>query len=188
VGPGGAGSLAEAGLAGQPDVVATATLSKALGSQGGIVFGPPGVRAHLIDTARTFIFDTGLAPACAGAALAALELLRADPGLPLATRRHARALAALSGADEPAGAVVSVVIGAADAAVLAARLCLERGVRVGCFRPPTVPPGTSRLRLAARADLSEADLELASAALAEALAAAGRPDRVAVPTVAPPRR
>jgi len=165
VGPGGVGSLAATGLAGQPDVVATATLSKALGSQGGVVFGPPAVRAHLIDAARTFIFDTGLAPACAGAALAALRVLREQPGLAEATRTHARALATLTGAHEPAGAVVSVVIGPARAAFAAAQTCLELGVRVGCFRPPTVPPGTSRLRLAARADLSAADLRRAAAAL-----------------------
>ncbi|MEU3573959.1 aminotransferase class I/II-fold pyridoxal phosphate-dependent enzyme, partial [Kitasatospora sp. NPDC036755] len=71
LGPGGTGALAAAGLAGQPDVVATATLSKSLGSQGGAVLGPRRVIRHLTETARTFIFDTGLAPAAAGAALAA---------------------------------------------------------------------------------------------------------------------
>lgn len=59
---GGRGLLHEVGLAGAPDVVMTTTLSKALGSQGGAVLGPASVRAHLIDAARTFIFDTGLAP------------------------------------------------------------------------------------------------------------------------------
>ncbi|MCA4764570.1 8-amino-7-oxononanoate synthase, partial [Mycobacterium avium subsp. hominissuis] len=65
---GGRGLVFEAGLAGAPDVVMTTTLSKALGSQGGAVLGPAAVRAHLIDAARTFIFDTGLAPAAVGAA------------------------------------------------------------------------------------------------------------------------
>ena len=75
-GDGGRGLLHEVGLAGAPDVVMTTTLSKALGSQGGVVLGPRAVRDHLIDAARPFIFDTGLAPAAVGAALAALR--RAD--------------------------------------------------------------------------------------------------------------
>ncbi|MBX5487241.1 MAG: 8-amino-7-oxononanoate synthase, partial [Mycolicibacterium hassiacum] len=74
-GAGGRGLLHEVGLAGAPDVVMTATMSKALGSQGGAVLGPAAVRDHLIDTARTFIFDTGLAPAAVGAAGAALRVL-----------------------------------------------------------------------------------------------------------------
>ncbi|HMA46287.1 MAG TPA: aminotransferase class I/II-fold pyridoxal phosphate-dependent enzyme, partial [Frankiaceae bacterium] len=169
VGGCGRGALAAAGLAGEPDVVATATLSKALGSQGGVVLGPARVRAHLVDTARTFIFDTGLAPACAGAALAALRQLTARPGLADSVRAHARQLAALTGAPEPAGAVVSVVLGEPEHAVAAAATCLEHGVRVGCFRPPSVPPGTSRLRVAARADLTDADLRRAAVALSAAL-------------------
>ena len=73
---GGRGLLHELGLAGAPDVVMTTTLSKALGSQGGAVLGPAAVRDHLIDAARPFIFDTGLAPAAVGAALAALRVLQ----------------------------------------------------------------------------------------------------------------
>ncbi|WP_131769593.1 8-amino-7-oxononanoate synthase [Candidatus Protofrankia californiensis] len=169
VGPGGRGALADVGLAGEPDVIATVTLSKALGSQGGAVLGPPAVRAHLIDTARTFIFDTGLAPACAGTALAAVEILTSTPDLAADVRRHARRLAALTGAPRPAGAVVSVVLGEPERAVRAAEICRAHGVAVGCFRPPTVPPGTSRLRVAARADLTETDLAQAAAAFAAAL-------------------
>ncbi|WP_231861357.1 MULTISPECIES: 8-amino-7-oxononanoate synthase [Frankia] len=169
VGPAGRGALAAAGLAGEPDVVATVTLSKALGGQGGAVLGTAAVRDHLIDTARAFIFDTGLAPASAGGALAALTHLRAHPELPAAVRRRADELAALTGAPRPAGAVVSVLLGEPEPAVAAAATCLAHGVAVGCFRPPTVPAGTSRLRLAARADLTDADLALAT----EAFAAAG---------------
>ena len=77
---GGRGLLHELGLAGAPDVVMTTTLSKALGSQGGVVLGPAQVRAHLIDAARPFIFDTGLAPAAVGAARAALHILRPSRG------------------------------------------------------------------------------------------------------------
>ena len=78
-GTGGRGLLEEVGLAGAPDVVMTVTMSKALGSQGGAVLGPVAVRDHLIDAARPFIFDTGLAPAAVGAAWAALRVLMAEP-------------------------------------------------------------------------------------------------------------
>ncbi|WP_020572474.1 8-amino-7-oxononanoate synthase [Parafrankia discariae] len=161
VGPGGRGALAAAGLAGEPDVIATVTLSKSLGSQGGAVLGPAALRDHLIDTARTFIFDTGLAPACAGSALAALRLLTRHPDLPERVQRRAREIATATGAPEPAGAVVSVVLGDPERAVAVAAACRDAGVAVGCFRPPTVPAGTSRLRVAARADLTEADVSRA---------------------------
>ena len=113
VGPGGRGLLAALGLAGADDIVATVTLSKALGSQGGAVVGSAAVIAHLVDTARSFIFDTGLAPACVGAALAALRVLRAEPDRPAAILRAAAALAAAAGVPAPPSAVVSVVLGRA---------------------------------------------------------------------------
>ncbi|BBZ44462.1 8-amino-7-oxononanoate synthase [Mycobacterium parmense] len=167
---GGRGLLHELGLAGAPDVVMTTTLSKALGSQGGAVLGPAAVRAHLIDAARTFIFDTGLAPAAVGAALAALAVLRAEPWRPDAVLRHARDLARICGVTAvPQSAVVSVILGEPEVAVAAAAACLDAGVRVGCFRPPTVPVGTSRLRLTARASLSDAELDLARQVLTDVL-------------------
>ncbi|MGW9368020.1 aminotransferase class I/II-fold pyridoxal phosphate-dependent enzyme, partial [Streptomyces albidoflavus] len=92
LGEGGRGSAHAAGLAGAPDTVVTVTLSKSLGSQGGAVLGPAAVIDHLVNTARTFIFDTGLAPAAAGAALAALRLLRAEPDRAARVRRTARTL------------------------------------------------------------------------------------------------
>ena len=169
-GDGGRGLLQELGLAGEPDIVITTTLSKALGSQGGAVLGSVAVRAHLIDAARTFIFDTGLAPAAVGAALASLQVLTAEPSRAVAVLAHARELArACDVTDEPQSAVVSVILGDPDVAVAAADACLARGVRVGCFRPPTVPAGTSRLRLTARASLSEDDLDLARRVLANVL-------------------
>ncbi|ETW21786.1 8-amino-7-oxononanoate synthase, partial [Mycobacterium gastri 'Wayne'] len=170
---GGRGLLHEVGLAGAPDVVITTTLSKALGSQGGVVLGPAAVRAHLIDAARPFIFDTGLAPAAVGAAGAALRVLKAEPWRPDAVRTHARRLAGICGVPSPPeSAVVSVVLGDPEVAVDTAAACLDAGVKVGCFRPPTVPPGTSRLRLTARASLSADDLELARRVLTDALAMA----------------
>jgi 8-amino-7-oxononanoate synthase len=168
-GPGGRGLLAAHGLAGSDDVVATVTLSKALGGQGGAVLGPAAVIAHLVDTARTFIFDTGLAPASVGAALAALRVLRAEPERPAAVLRAAAALADAARVPAPESAVVAVVLGEPEVAVAAAAGCAERGLLVGCFRPPSVPPGTSRLRLTARATLTDADLARAREALTEVL-------------------
>lgn len=174
-GTGGRGLLHELGLAGAPDVVMTTTLSKALGSQGGVVLGSESVRDHLIDSARPFIFDTGLAPSAVGAALAALRVLAAQPWRAEAVLTHARTLAEVCDVPEtPESAVVSVILGDPDVAVAAATACLDAGVRVGCFRPPTVPVGTSRLRLTARASLSDDEIELARTVLTEVLAAGGR--------------
>jgi 8-amino-7-oxononanoate synthase len=168
---GGRGLLHELGLAGAPDVVMTTTLSKALGSQGGVVLGPAQVRAHLIDAARTFIFDTGLAPAAVGAARAALHILQAEAWRPDAVLRHARTLAGICDVPEvPQSAVVSVILGDPEVALAAATACLDAGVKVGCFRPPTVPAGTSRLRLTARASLDAAELEIARRVLTDVLA------------------
>jgi 8-amino-7-oxononanoate synthase len=179
----GRGLLHELGLAGVPDVVMTTTLSKALGSQGGAVLGSVAVRDHLIDSARTFIFDTGLAPAAVGAALAALRVLASESWRPDAVLAHAGTLAQICnearvpGAPPACGgqsAIVSVILGAPEVALAAATACLDAGVRVGCFRPPTVPAGTSRLRLTARASLDPDDLELARTVLTDVLGAARR--------------
>lgn len=182
IGPEGRGTVHEAGLSGAPDVVVTGVLSKSLGTQGGLVAGPRRVVEHLVDSARSFIFDTGLAPAAAGAGLAALELLRADPRLAGAVRARARDLQRLArqagfDAPQPGGAVVGIRIGQPEVALACAAACLEAGVRVGCFRPPSVPDGWSRLRLTAHATLRPEDLDRAAAALAAAAAVAQATDR-----------
>ncbi|HPY25339.1 MAG TPA: 8-amino-7-oxononanoate synthase [Mycobacterium sp.] len=171
-GAGGRGLVHEAGLAGSPDVVMTVTLSKSLGSQGGAVLGPTAVRDHLVDSARPFIFDTGLAPAAVGSALAALRVLIDEPWRAETVLAYARTLASVCDVPEtPESAVVSVILGDPDAAVAAATACLRAGVLVGCFRPPTVPAGTSRLRVTARASLTEVDINLACRVLGTVLAA-----------------
>ncbi|GHC50561.1 8-amino-7-oxononanoate synthase [Streptomyces flavofungini] len=170
LGDGGRGAAYAAGLAGAADTVVTVTLSKSLGSQGGAVLGPAKVIAHLVNAARTLIFDTGLAPAAAGSALAALRLLRREPE----RAARARAVAAtlhelLTGeglsAVRPDAAVVSVRAPSPEAAVRWAADCRRAGLAVGCFRPPSVPDGVSRLRLTARADLSDAQVAEAVATI-----------------------
>ncbi|MCQ8768214.1 8-amino-7-oxononanoate synthase [Streptomyces telluris] len=170
LGEGGRGAVHAAGLAGAPDVVATVTLSKALGSQGGAVLGPERVIRHLVSNARTFIFDTGLAPAAAGGALAALTVLRREPQRArrvrdIAAELHRRVVAAGFVAVRPDAAVVSVRAPSPEAAVRWAADCREAGIAVGCFRPPSVPDGVSRLRLTARADLSDRQVTAAADAI-----------------------
>ncbi|MEM6108841.1 8-amino-7-oxononanoate synthase [Mycobacterium sp. 050272] len=158
-GEGGRGLVHELGLAGQPDLVITATLSKALAAQGGVVLGTERLRSHLIDTARTFIFDTGLAPAAVGAALASLRLLRRDPTMAGRALARAAEISRIVSVAQPDSAVVSVVLGEPQRAYAAAQACRAGGLSVGCFRPPTVPAGTSRLRLTARANLTDTEMD-----------------------------
>jgi len=179
----GHGSVAGTFLAGHPNVVMTATLSKALGSQGGAVLGSGLLREHLVNRARSFIFDTGLAPTSAAAALAAVRIIRDEPWRAGAVHRNAAALAAglapaLAGrgtadvvpvvgrpvighpvVEQTAGAVQSVAMPSAESALAAAAAARTAGVRIGCFRPPSVPDGISRLRLTARATLTLEEIE-----------------------------
>ncbi|RJQ82850.1 8-amino-7-oxononanoate synthase [Pseudonocardiaceae bacterium YIM PH 21723] len=171
VGDRGQGAAAAAGLAGRADVVITTTLSKALGAQGGAVLGPRRVIDYLVSTARTFIFDTALAPAAAAGALAAAQLLGDEPGLAGRCRAIAVEMAeqlrhAGLDASQPAAAVVSVRAPSPEAAVAWAANCRAEGVQVGCFRPPSVPDTVSRLRLTARADLTPAEVSRAVEVLA----------------------
>lgn len=153
----GPGLVHGSGLSGRSHVVVTVTLSKALGSQGGAVLGSPQLIDHLVNRARPFIFDTGLAPAAAGAALAALGVLRERPELSEVTRRRMRDLAAALGVEPSAGAVLSVPMPSPQVAVAAQAAALAHGVRVGCFRPPSVPDGVSRLRVTVSAGVTDDD-------------------------------
>ncbi|AEW92730.1 MULTISPECIES: 8-amino-7-oxononanoate synthase [Streptomycetaceae] len=163
LGAGGRGLPASVGLAGAPGVVATVTLSKALGAQGGAVLGPAPVIEHLVNSARTFIFDTGLAPAAVGGALAALRLLRREPeraerARQVASLLHHGVTAAGLVSARPDACVLSVRAPCPESAVRWAADCRVAGVAVGCFRPPSVPDGISRLRLSARADLTDREV------------------------------
>jgi 8-amino-7-oxononanoate synthase len=158
----GAGGVAAAGLAGADDVIVTATLSKSLGGAGGVVAGPAAVIRHLVDTGRTFIYDTAPPPAVVAGVLAAVRVARAaddrrallhERGAALAARLRAAGFAA----PDPAAGVLSVPAPGPEAAVAWAADCRDRGVAVGCFRPPSTPDGSSRLRLTLNAGVDEAD-------------------------------
>ncbi|MCW2754526.1 MAG: 8-amino-7-oxononanoate synthase [Marmoricola sp.] len=164
-GDGGRGLLAAAGLAGADHVIATLTLSKSLGAQGGAVLAGGAVREHLVNTARPFIYDTGLAPAAAGGALAALDVIAEEPERVARVREVAAVLAQACGVPAPSGAVLAVSMPGPHEAVTAVEAAAAQGLRIGCFRPPSTPDGISRLRLTAHADLTEGELNRATAVL-----------------------
>ena len=177
LGPGGRGALAGAGLAQEVDVI-VGTLGKALGSYGAFVACDREMTDFLLNTARTFVFSTALPPPAAAGALAALDLLETRPEL--VTRLRANS-AALRGAlaDEGfdvAGSrtqIMPVVLGDPEGTVEACERALERGVFAQAIRPPTVPPMTSRLRLAVMASHRASELRAAARVLAESVRAAG---------------
>ena len=154
-GPAGRGLVHAAGLSSRSDVVVTVTLSKALAGQGGAVLGSPAVVDHLVNRARPFIYDTGLAPAAAAGAREALAVIADEPERVARVNDIATRLAAAVGVTPPAGAVLSVPAAGPDQALTAQAACAARGLLVGCFRPPSVPDGISRLRITASARLDE---------------------------------
>ena len=124
------------------------TLSKAVGGYGGYLCASAPVVALMRTRARSFVYSTGLPPASAAAALAALDVIAGDPTLRAAPRRKARRFTHALGLPEAESAIVPLVLGAPEAA-LAASAALERaGFLVTAIRPPTVPEGTARLRFA----------------------------------------
>ena len=143
-------------------VVRVGTLSKTLGSLGGFVAGPSAYVDLLVNRARSFIFTTAPTPADTAAALAALQVLRSDEGRRLTARLDAHVRRLRPGHPSP---VVPVVLGDEDATLKASAALLERGLLVPGIRPPTVPAGTSRLRVALSAVHTDEQVE----ALVEAL-------------------
>jgi len=177
IGPGGAGTAARFGLTGRIDVQ-VGTLSKALGSQGAFVAGSRTLIDYLRNRARSFVFSTAPAPAVVGAALAALRLLREHPRWVAELAEKAsylrRGLLNL-GFNVPAGEtpIIPVLVGDAGQAVRLARALWDRGVFAPAIRPPSVPPGESRLRVTLMLTHSQADLDLALEAFARAGRAVG---------------
>jgi len=166
-GVGGHGLVRELGLAAHPNVLVTATLSKALGAQGGAVLGPAAVREHLVNRARPFIFDTGLAPAPTAGALAALRFLVEQPARVQLIHDRVADLCERLEVERPAGAVVSVPMPSPRLALEAQAAAYAENVRVGCFRPPSVPDGISRLRITTSAGVPDPDWARAEDVLAK---------------------
>ncbi|GAB3587121.1 8-amino-7-oxononanoate synthase [Calidifontibacter terrae] len=163
----GSGAGLAGSLAASDRVVITTSLSKSLATQGGAAMCTELVREHLINTARPFIFDTGLAPACAGAALTALRILIEEPERAARVRSASARLAAALGVEAPAGAVLSAPMPGPTEALAAVAAAAERGLRIGCFRPPSTPDGISRLRLTAHATLTDNEINYATTVLSD---------------------
>jgi 8-amino-7-oxononanoate synthase len=152
--------------AGAPGILRIGTLSKTLGSLGGFVAGPRALTDLVVNRARSYIFTTALTPADAAAALAAVTVVRSAEGDALRARLRANVATLRPGHPSP---IVPVLCGDEARALDAAAALLEQGVLVPAIRPPTVPVGTSRLRVA----LSAAHTPAQVAMLREALAGLG---------------
>ncbi len=144
------------------EVLRVGTLSKTLGSLGGFVAGPGPLVDLLVNRARSYIFTTASSPADAAAALAALRVLRSDEGRALVDRLRAHVDRVRPGHPSP---IVPVVLGDEDRAVAASAALLARGLLVPAIRPPTVPPGSSRLRITLSAAHTDEDVDRLLAAL-----------------------
>ena len=154
--------LADATWAGV-DVVRIGTLSKALGSLGGFAAGSRDVVDLLVNAARPFIFTTASPPGDAAAALAALRIVRSAEGDALVARLRGHVDTVRAGHPSP---IVPMVLGDERRALAASARLLEEGLLVPAIRPPTVAPGTSRLRVALSAAHTDAQVERLAKALA----------------------
>jgi 7-keto-8-aminopelargonate synthetase-like enzyme len=176
LGPQGRGVAAEAKVE-RRCLARVGTFGKALGSHGAFVACSSELRDLIVNSGRTYIFTTGLPPACAGAALAALEIVRADEGAELMGRLAELScrlrkglidlgLDVLGDSDSP---IVPVVVGSEAAAMARYQALLERGIYAMAIRPPTVAPGTCRLRFTLSAEHSAADVDFVLAAMDDLL-------------------
>jgi 8-amino-7-oxononanoate synthase len=140
------------------------TLSKTLGALGGFVAGPRRFTDLLVNRARSYIFTTASTPADAAAALAAVQIVQSDEGAALKARLRAHVARVRAGHPSP---IVPVIIGDERATVAASAALLDLGLLVPAIRPPTVAPGTSRLRIALSAAHTEPQVDALVAALAQ---------------------
>jgi 8-amino-7-oxononanoate synthase len=177
IGPGGRGSVAAAGLSGEVDVV-VGTLGKALGSYGAYACASAETVEFLVNSARPFIFSTAPPPSAAGAALAALDVLEAEPELVDRLQANAETLRgalAVHGLDvgNSTTQVVPLNVGEAETTMELCERALLRGVFAQGIRPPTVPEGCSRLRFTVMATHRREELVQAAAKVAAAAQAVG---------------
>ena len=146
------------------DILRVGTLSKMLGALGGFVAGPAAFVDLLVNRARPFIFTTASTPADSAAALTALRVLRSEEGEALVAKLRGHVDRVAPGHPSP---IIPVVLGDERRALAASAALLERGLLVPAIRPPTVAPGTSRLRIALSAAHTDAQITLLTDALRE---------------------
>ncbi len=173
-GEGGAGLAEELNLLDEVDIT-VATMSKALGSAGGVVAAKKVVIDLLVNKARSFIYTTAPTVSNCAAALAALRLLRTEPRRAERLRDNAQYLRArLTGlglnTSKSTSHIIPVIIGAEGQALAVSRRLFEMGFFVPAIRPPTVAPGTARLRLSVQSEHTRQHLDGLCAALEELIA------------------
>ena len=146
--------------------ISTGTFSKALASEGGFVAGSAALIDYLINTARSFIFSTAMPPAGAAVSLAALDIVRTEPQRRSTLMERAAWLrdslgrAGFDVANHPTQ-IISLILGEPRTATTFSDRLMEKGIFVTAIRPPTVPAGTSRLRISLMATHTRGDLEYA---------------------------
>lgn len=151
------------------DAIRVGTLSKFVGAMGGFGATSAPVADLLVNRARPYIFTTAVAPPVAGAALAALAVLQSNEGEALKARLRAHVERVRPGHRSP---IIPVVLGSEAAALEAAEALLERGLFVPAIRPPSVPDGSSRLRVTLSAAHTDGEVDRLIGALAHVTAAA----------------
>ena len=170
----GRGTLEHFGVTGEIDVV-MGTLGKALGTSGAYIAGSRALIEYLLNTSRAFIFTTGTPPALAAAALESLHIARSEPWRREAVRERAQQLRdrlreggrPSAGLDD--GHIVPVVVGDPSLTMAIVQDMRRRGFLIGGVRPPTVPTGTSRLRISVSALHPPELVDSFAASLLEAL-------------------
>jgi 8-amino-7-oxononanoate synthase len=172
LGPGGKGTIAAQGISPR-GLVLTGTLSKALGSLGGFIAGDNVVIEYVMNRARPFLFTTALPPASAAAALAALEVVADRPEIlnslwENVDRMH-RGLAGAGFTGAKTSPIMPLILGSPERALRVAQRLLDRGYYVPAIRPPSVPPGTARLRITVSAAHTAEEIDGFLTALSEAL-------------------
>lgn len=143
------------------------TMSKALGGYGGYVCASQPVIDYLVSTARSFVFTTGLPPATCASAEAALKVMQREPERAQRAHKHAARVARALNLPVPDAAILPWVIGDEQAALNASEELKAQGMLAMAIRPPTVPPGTSRIRFAFSAEHTDAQIDALIAALGQ---------------------
>jgi len=162
-GPGGSGYAAELGLGGLADVMVV-TLSKALGCVGGAVCGSAAFCQGVVNWGRAFIYSTNIPPAVAAAVEKAIEIIGREPKWQEQLRQRSRQLRSALAENWPVmglaeGPIVPLILKGEQRALEGAKLLQDRGFWVGAVRPPTVPRGTSRLRMTVCAQHTEEQVQ-----------------------------
>jgi len=175
LGPTGAGLAEELGVLDEIDIV-VATMSKALGSTGGVVAGSKVLTDFLMNKARCFIYTTAPTVASCAGALAALEIIQAEPQRRKKLRQNADYLRKRFNelginTGKSCSHIIPIIIGEAEPALAVSRRLFDMGFFIPAIRPPTVPPGTARLRVSVQSGHSEEQMDNLCKALEEIIAA-----------------